>query len=1004
MKPHAFPSLFRLWSVFGTRKAGQAVALCAAAIFLTGYLQGATVTFSTNAPVLGSIIISNLTGGPPSPPHGTDYGPDSNIDGNYTYVADDKSVPGQTFTTGSDPNGYRLVAVTLRQVVYNTFALVPGINYTVRITRPLSTNTLSVIATETAAVAQDWTDCDTCNFVTIGSGNSSGPGTGRYITFLLDTPVLLARNTTYGFDVGGGDVRHYWETDGRDSTPDRNHTPQDPYLGGNAYNSGLWNGHGDTTMTNHAGDRVFVVAMTSGNVVDPPRITRDPQSAAYYAGLTAQFSAQAAGGTNLAYQWRKDGANLSNGTKYSGALTDTLSISNVAATDLGAYTLFVTNSAGSTSSAPARLTAVVAPPVAGTSYGYAIFTNRALAHWRLNETVDPSTNPPAYDYIGGRIGSYGVNALKAAGPRPSAFPGFESDNSGVQSTYYLDQSWATVPALNLDTNTVSFTAWIYPIGAQAEFAGLFWSDAGGTRAGMAYGDHWTTPSSVGQLTYTWNQGEIRAFPSGLEIPSDQWSFVALVISPSGGTLYLGTGGTLASAVNPIPHRSELWEGAAQIGYDPLYAPERIFNGIVDEVAVFKRSLSLDEISTLYNVGRGIVQAVPPTFTGDPPGSQAFYVGRTARFHAAVTGTSPLVYRWRKEGANINDDGRISGAQTDTLTISNVAAGDAGAYTLVVTNSAGAITSAPPATLTIINPSGKAYEAAVCAAGPVAYWRLNDTGDPSTNAPAFEYWGGFVGVYEMAALNGFNSVKGPRPAEFAEFENGNSAWGGAPYTPSSWVTVPALNLNTNAVTFTLWLQPDQDPVNDLAGLIFTRQGSASVNGCGLRYTTNSQLSYVWNLGAIRFDSGLSTPAGQWSFAALVVEPTQATVYVYNTNGLASATNLIAHIPEAWDGTARIGHDGGYWNYNFPGRIDEVAVFNYAFTPAQVFNLYNAAFTNQPPAVTLGIQRVGADVVLSWAQGTLLEANALTGPWTTNNASSPYTNAPTSPSKFYRVIVR
>ncbi len=258
-------------------------------------------------------------------------------------------------------------------MTYGTFSLVPGINYTIRITRPLSTNTLSVIATENAEVVDDYTDCSTCNFPTISSGLSKGAGTGRFITFTFDTPVALAPNTTYGFDVGGGDVRHYWETDGRDFTPGGpgGGSPTDPYAGGNAYSTGLSNGHGDNTMTNRAGDRVFVVALTLGNVVTPPRITRQPQPAVYYAGRTAQFAARAAGGTNLVYQWRKDGSNLSNGTKFSGAIADTLSISNVGAGDIGAYTLFVTNSAGSTSSAPAMLTGVVAPPAATSNYVYA---------------------------------------------------------------------------------------------------------------------------------------------------------------------------------------------------------------------------------------------------------------------------------------------------------------------------------------------------------------------------------------------------------------------------------------------------------------------------------------------------------------------------------------------------------------------------------------------------------------------------------------------------------
>jgi Immunoglobulin I-set domain. len=974
---------------------------------LSGQARAATASFSTNPPVLGSVIISNLTGAFLTG-HGPNDAPDSNVN-DPRYVADDQPVQGQTFTTGSNTNGYKLTAVTLRHVSYSTFVLVPSINYTIRITRPLTTNSLSVNASENAEVMDDYLylNCDTCNFDTIGGGSARGNGTGRFITFLLDTPVHLAPNTLYGFDVGGGHVRHYWETDGRDSTPGGGGgTPLDPYSGGNAYSSGLFNGVGDNTMTNRAGDRVFVVAMVPGNVVIPPRITRQPRSAVYYAGRTALFTAKAAGGTNLVYQWKKDGANLSNGTKFSGVLTDTLSISNVTAAETGTYTLSVTNSGGSTNSAPATL-AVITAPQPSANYAYFVFTNNALAYWRLNESVDPSTNPPAYDYIGGGIGTYGTDTIKTNGPRPSAYPGFESTNSAVQATAFDANSVMSMPALSLDTNTVTFTAWIYPVGAQQEFAGLIWSHAGSTAAGLSFGNHYTTPTSVGQLNYMWNLGTAWTFVSGLTIPSDQWSFVALVISPTSGTLYLGSGGPLSSAVNSIAHVNELWNGPSLLGIDPLYSPERVFNGMIDEVAVFKRSLSLDQINTLYNIGRGIVQPVPPAFTGDPPMSQALYAGRIARFKATATGSSPLVYRWQKNGGNLNDGGNISGAQIDSLTISNVALGDAGAYTLKVTNSVGAITSSPPATLAIVAPAGKSYETAVRSANPVAYWRLNEKGDPSTNTPAFDYWGSFAGIYGVNAFNGFSGVQGPQPPDFSEFETNNAAWEGPFLTANSWVTVPPLNLNTNTVTITLWLKPNVDPVNDYAGLFFSREASASVNGVGLRYGTNSQLGYTWNLGSTetsQFFSGLTPPANQWSFAALVIEPTKATIYLYNTNALASATNPIPHVAEAWDGHAFIGYNGGYYDHNFPGDIDEVAVFNYAFTPTQVLNLYNAAFGDVVPPVTLTITKIDNQVVLSWPQGTLLEAPELIGPWTTNSANSPFTNSPASSRKFYRVLVR
>jgi hypothetical protein len=44
-------------------------------------------------------------------------------------------------------------------------------------------------------------------------------------------------------------------------------------------------------------------------------------------------------------------------------------------------------------------------------------------------------------------------------------------------------------------------------------------------------------------------------------------------------------------------------------------------------------------------------------------------------------------------------------------------------------------------------------------------------------------------------------------------------------------------------------------------------------------------------------------------------------------------------------------------------------------------------------------------LSWPQGTLLQAPTVSGPWTTNNATSPYIVNPTAaPQMFYRVQVR
>jgi hypothetical protein len=660
-----------------------ALAVTAMATFLAG-AHAATVFFSpTNAPPsLGSISISNLVGAPASPAHGTDFAAQSNVgtgDGTYTYLADDKAVVGQSFTTGTNAAGYKVVAVTLRAVIYNTFSWVPSVNYNIRITKPgtaPNTNTLTVLASETAEVGVDWANCDTCNIPGIGSGASKAAGSGRYITFTLNTPVALLPNTLYGFDVGLNTdnidniaSRHifYWETDGRARTPDSSGTPQDPYPNGSAYASGPWNGstiggHGDTTMTNLVGDRVFIVSLNTANIVTPPRITtqvtpgggattNQPHSGKFYTGVTARFFARAAGDTNLVYQWRMNGTNISDGAKFAGTLTDTLSLSNVSAGDSGSsFTLVVTNSVGAVTTAPPATLTVVAAPVPGT-YAYTVFTNHAIAHWRLNEAVNPSTNPPTFDNMGGGVGAWETNALQATGPRPSAFPGFEASNTGTQSSTnaaVLDHSWSTLSPLNLNTNTVTLTAWIYPNGAPGvqggKYSGFFFTRANSTECGMQVGD---ANTSAGQLAYTWNDGEIKAWPSGFTIPANQWSFIGLVITPTSGTVYFGTGGgALQSTVNTAWHDVEIWSGPWTAGYDPRFAgnPQYTFNGVVDELAAWNRSLSFNEMTNLY-AAAFTSSSSGSTATAVVSGSATICNGSSTNISAALTGTGPWNVTW-----------------------------------------------------------------------------------------------------------------------------------------------------------------------------------------------------------------------------------------------------------------------------------------------------------------------------------------------------------------------
>ena len=84
--------------------------------------------------------------------------------------------------------------------------------------------------------------------------------------------------------------------------------------------------------------------------------------------------------------------------------------------------------------------------------------------------------------------------------------------------------------------------------------------------------------------------------------------------------------------------------------------------------------------------------VPPSITTQPS-NQSVTEGASPGFTVVAAGTATLGYQWRKSGVN------VGGATSATLSFPNVTIGEAGSYTVVVTNSAGSITSSA-VTLTV----------------------------------------------------------------------------------------------------------------------------------------------------------------------------------------------------------------------------------------------------------------------------------------------------------------
>ena len=772
------------------------------------------------------------------------------------------------------------------------------------------------------------------------------------------------------------------------------------------------------------------VSIVPGGIA--PSFTSQPTSEEMvYAGGTAHFSAQVNGSPTPSYQWQVESngvfVNLDNSSRISGATNTTLTISDLVAGDATNYLLQASNIAGSTNSSVAELMVVPAP--ADDSYDGVVLANDPVAYYPLQEAdTDPSSGTAvAFDYVGGFNGLYGTSVINGfdgtVGPRPSdGFPNFSDDDAAA--LFPSPSGEVTTAPWNLNTNTVTFTAWIYPIGLQNPFAGLIHIIGGPDGSGFNFcgaGDVDANGNST--LGYTWNyDGGTYNWNSGIAPPQFQWSFVALVVTPTSATIYiLNTDGVLIANHN-YSHPVEPFSAAPQFGFFPGQPNNDAFNGSMARVAVFGQALSGLQIADMYASAAGSALPVPPSFTSQPsPTPATLYAGETMRLSAQAIGIPSPSYQWQIESngvfVNLNNDGQISGANGATLTISNVSAGNATNYLLQASNTYGSTNSSIAQLMVVPAPAAGSYASAVLTYNPWAYYELNETNDPITGVTvAYDYVGGYNGVYGTDVQNGFNGITGPLPSEgFPDFPTNNFAaqfinTGTA--DPNSAITLAPWGLNTNTVTMTAWVNPNgqQSPY---AGLIYV----IGADGLGFNFcapgATNASgyqdLGYSWNYDPITFhwDSGIAPPPGQWSFVALVVTPTNATLYILNTNGTLAATNTYPHPVEPFSSATQIGFFPGSTTatYNYNGSMDQVAIFGQALSPDQITSLYDKA-TGIAPSVTLNAVKSGANVVLSWLDGgKLLQAPTLLGPWTTNSAAaSPYSVTPSTPQMFYQVLVQ
>jgi len=343
------------------------------------------------------------------------------------------------------------------------------------------------------------------------------------------------------------------------------------------------------------------------------------------------------------------------------------------------------------------------------------------------------------------------------------------------------------------------------------------------------------------------------------------------------------------------------------------------SGLITAVGSGTSSVSATALGSTTNVTISVL-AVQPTISQQPV-AQTRFVGGSAQFSVVAAG-GQLTYQWQKNGT------AIPNATNNPLNLVGLVSGDAADYRVVVTNSAGSVTSSIAHLTVSALPAG--YPGAVMGDGPVAYWRL----DESSGTAMIDSYNLNNGVYSGAVTQGTAGLIFGGADASATFNSGATINGTA--------TVP-FNASLNPSTFTVefWANPLTTTVGGqyVVALQDRAAPGSPRRGYAVQYDNITSYSWDFTIGtnATLFTSISSPPprvkAGTLYHVVASYDGTTARLYVNGTlvNSLAApyqpATN-------ATDLTIASRNGNNYTR----AVLDDVALYNYALSPAQVANHY------------------------------------------------------------------
>jgi len=436
-----------------------------------------------------------------------------------------------------------------------------------------------------------------------------------------------------------------------------------------------------------------------------------------------------------------------------------------------------------------------------------------------------------------------------------------------------------------------------------------------------------------------------------------WHHVALTYKPGELNLYID--GALDSTfeyTKGTEHRDTTSIGAIVRGMGENISS--YFTGLVDEVAVWERALSAEEVQEVMANGiQTPVPAFPPQITSQPAGATDLITGDAFTLSVAASGTRPLSFQWRKDGEP------IPGATGPVLQFDSLAPDDSGVYTVTVSNAAGSVTS-DPAELQVGDwPAPNLEEGMLC------YWPLDEVN--GTKTPDKRSW------YDMELVNlGPEDLVPGKWGKCFQFDSSKQ-------TMLQWIASPDDELpiyQHDNFTISLWVNGDVQ--QDLR--VFSEGSTASTQPL-FNIGTHNQAADGTVDTYIRDDNGGSANHrhttnvafdNTWHHIVYVQRTVggQLMAWIYIDGELDPGTPPAPRRPLTLNTTTIGGIRRANPSHWFTGLIDDVALWTRALSPEEVGLLYANgtpmpsprprplainSFTASLPAV-----KRGDSVLLSW----------------------------------------